>query len=215
MLRIQSWKYLLAVAAVVAVALYPSNSAFADEFTYTFSGTGSGVISGNTNTTFSDAAFNITFMEDTANVVNNGTPGYFLLSGISGSFTEGSYSATITNASIEDNGNGSMGGNFETVFLFDGTPSVGSIGIFDDGELLGYDLTTPISVSGSDPGAGAGAFQPSSGYSTTGGDTVQFTGIDSLTFTAGPVSATPEPSSLALLATGISGIVTLRKRLFC
>ena len=109
-----------------------------------------------------------------------------------------------------------MGGNFETVFLFDGTPSVGSIGIYDDGELLGYALITPITVSGSDPGAGAGAFQSSSGYSTTTGDTVQFTDVDSLTFTAAPVnaSATPEPSSLALLATGLSSLVTLRKRLF-
>jgi hypothetical protein len=214
MLRIRSWKYLLATAALMAVVFYPATSAFADDFTYTFSGTGSGTISGNTNAAFSDAAFNFTFVEDTANVISNGTPGFWLLSDISGSFTEGSYSTTITDAAIEDNGNGSMGGNFETVFLFDGTSSVGSIGIFDDGELLGYALVTPISVSGTDPGAGAGAFQPSSGYSTTTGDMVQFTGIDSLTFTAAPVGTTPEPSSLILLATGISGIVTLRKRLF-
>src|ERR1700744_1395606 len=84
--------------AMAAALILPSRAIFAEEYNSTCSGPGSGPIAGNTNTTFTDATFNFTFTEDTSSVMNNGTPGFYQLTNIGRSFTEGTHSATITNA---------------------------------------------------------------------------------------------------------------------
>jgi hypothetical protein len=200
---------LLPAAFAISAMLLAAPASRADTLNYTFSGVGSGAITGNTNTTFTNANFSINFTEDPADVVGNGTPGYYLLEDITGTLTEGAYSATVTGATIEVNANGSQGGNFSDVFLFD--TSYGSIGIFDDPDLYGYNLATPGSFPGSN--GSIGAYQSSSGYTTTSGDTVSFSGLSSLDFDVTPtVGPVPEPSTLALLSAGLGGLALLRRR---
>jgi hypothetical protein len=208
---------LLSAAFAVAIIFSPAGAAFGTTLDYTFSGVGTGTISNNSGTTnFTDTAFSVTFVEDTANITTGGA-GFFLYNPAgNGTFTEGSYTATFNHATIEVNGNGNTGsGAFETVFLFNSTFG-SSIGISEDPTLLGYDLTTPI-TTGSIPSSSItpniGAFQDATGFTTAAGDVVQFTALDSLDFTVtSPISATPEPSSLGFLACGGLMIAAFARR---
>lgn len=200
---------LLNCALAVAIVLFPASTVFADTLTYTFSGQGSGTINGTTD--FTDVNFNVTFVENTANIVGGG--GFLLYNPAgNGTFTEGSYSATFNNAIIEVNGNGNTGmGAFETVFLFNSTFG-SAIGISEDPALLGYALATPIttgSVPSSSSNPSIGAFQDATGFTTTGGDIVEFTSLDSLDFTV--TSATPEPSTLLFMLPVVLGFAAVRK----
>lgn len=211
---------LLSAAFAVATLLLPAHTALADTLIYTFTGVATGTItSGKTVTDFTSAAFTVTFTEDTANITGGG--GFFLYNPAgSGQFTEGSYSATFTNAIIETNGNPNSGmGAFETANLFNST--------FDNGvtlganpNLLNYALNTAV-----DTGtvlAASGNLAPTlngvgDGFNTSSGDVVEFTGLDALSFTAAkpstaPTSTVPEPSTLLLLTAGLSGASMLRRR---
>jgi hypothetical protein len=205
--------FLKAALAVVAISFLLGSAALADTLTYTFSGVGSGTIAGNTNTTFTDASFTATFTENTANITNFGVgSGYFLYTGISGTFTEGSYTTTITGVSVEVNANPSAGGNFESVDLFN-TSATNGLGLDSCSVLLGYDLTTPVSTSPACPTNANLTPTLGGSFSTTTGDTLTLTGDDSLDFTAAAaVAAVPEPSTLFLFTTGLSGIGLLRRR---
>jgi hypothetical protein len=82
---------------------------------YTFTGVASGTISG---TSFTSAPFTVSFTENTTSITSPAS-GYYEYSGISGSFNEGAFTATLTATTLEVNGNASTGvGNFEDVFLF-------------------------------------------------------------------------------------------------
>jgi hypothetical protein len=198
MLRVTSTKRnLMNCAFAVATVMLSAHTASASTLVYTFTGVGSGTISG---TPFTSASFTVSFTENTTSIFNL-APGYNEYSGISGSFTEGANNLTLTGATIEVNGNASTGvGNFEDVFLFNGDFG-SSIGISQDAILLGYGLAIPI-TTGAVTGSQIGAFQDAAGFSTSGG-VVEFTSLSSLNFTAALPSAAPEPSSLALLAIGL------------
>jgi len=145
--------------------------------------------------------FAISYTENTTSITNP-AGGYYEYSGISGNFSEGAFTATLTANTLEVNGNASTGiGNFEDVFLFN-SDFGSSIGISQDATLLGYTLATPI-TTGSITGAQIGAFQDAAGFSTTGGAVIEFTSLSSLDFTAAAPGAVPEPSSLPLFAIGI------------
>jgi hypothetical protein len=211
---------ILSAAFAVAMILSPASAALGSTLNYTFSGVASGTITtaSNTVTTFTATAFSATFVEDTANITGGG--GFLLYNPAGdGTFSEGSYTATFNNAIIEVNGNGDTGsGSFETVFLFN-SDFGSSIGISDDPTLLGYDLTTPITTgsipsSSTFPNPFIGAFQDALGFTTTGGDTVQFTGLDSLDFTvtSPSTSPVPEPSNLGFLAGGGLMLAAIARR---
>jgi hypothetical protein len=199
-----------AAVAAVAVALFAAHSASAATLDYTLSGVATGTIAGNTNANFTGATFSVTFVENTSSIVPLG-PGYNIYEGISGTFTEGSYSTTITGADLEVNGNANTGsGSYETVFLFN-SDFGSSLGISDDATLLNYALASTINTGSVT--SNLGAFQDVAGFSTTTGDTIEFTGVQSLDFAATqPTAATPEPSSLILLLSSVSGAGLLRRR---
>ncbi len=213
MLRVGNAKInLLNAAFAVATILLPARAVFADTLDYTFSGVGSGTIN---STTFTDEAFSVTFTEDTSAITGSG--GYFFYNPAGdGTFTEGTYSATINNALIEVNGNNNTGsGAYETVFLFN-SDFGSSIGISEDPALLGYALATPITTgtvpsSSTYPSPNIGAFQDALGFTTTSGDTVEFTSLDALDFTVTSPSSVPEPSMLFFLFPVLVGFVLVRR----
>jgi hypothetical protein len=202
----------IAAAVAVVVVLLPARTVFATTLNYTFSGVGSGTIAGNTNATFTNAPFTVTFAENTASI--GGSGGYYLYNPAGdGTFTEGSYTSDITNGIIEVNGNANTGaGSYETVFLFN-SDFGSSIGISDDPTLLNYALATPIATGS--VSSNIGAYQDATGFTTNTGDVVQFTGLSTLDFTvAAPASSsTPEPSTIGMLGAGLFAAGLLRRRL--
>lgn len=215
MLRIGSFKQNVLVAAI-AVLLLPAATLSASTLIYTFSGTASGTISGNTNATFTNASFSVSFTENTSDITGGG--GFFLYNpATGGAFTEGAYSTTFTNAIIETNGNGDTGsGAFETANLFNSTIDNG-VTLNSNPALLGYALDTTVNtglVTNSLDLAptlnGLGH-----GFSTSTGDVVEFTGLSALQFVVTapvPTGTVPEPATLTLLTAGLSGIGMLRRR---
>jgi len=196
---------LMSCAFAVATVIVSVHAVSASPLIYTFSGVGSGTISG---TPFTSASFTVSYALNTTSITNP-AGGYYEYSGVSGSFTEGAFTATLLSTTIEVNGNASTGvGNFEDVFLFN-SDFGSSIGISQDATLLGYALATPI-TTGLVTGAQIGAFQDAAGFSTTGGAIVEFTSLSSLDFTAAAPSAVPEPSSLALIAAGLLAFGLIR-----
>jgi hypothetical protein len=207
--EIANKKKLTLMALAAAMILLPAGSARADNLDYTFTGVGSGTVAGTTNATFTDAAFTISYSEDPSTVVNLGG-GYYYIPLATGTFTEGSYSTTFTNDDIEVNGNPNTGsGNYETVVLFNSTLG-SSLTLADDPVLLAYALATPI-----DTGvvtSNITPFQDTTGFTTTTGDVVEFTSLDSLDFAV--TNPTPEPSSILLMLTGLfGGALLLRRRI--
>jgi hypothetical protein len=193
----------VALATFVAFAL--NGVARASTIDYTFTGVGSNTVSGPSgNEAFAGVTFTASFVLDPSTITGAG--GYYLYEDVSGSFTEGggAYSTTLTDVTIEVNGNGNTGsGAYETLYLFN-SDFGSAIGFNSDASLLGYALTAPF-TTGSVTGSEIGAYQDLAGFSTTTGDTVEFTGLSSLDFTASVPGASPipEPSTLSLLVAGL------------
>ncbi len=203
--------------AILGAVLLSAGTMSASTLVYTFSGTASGTItSGKTSTTFTSQAFSVSFTENTSAIT--GSAGFFLYNPASaGTFTEGSYSATLTNAIIETNGNGNTGsGAYETANLFNSSFTNG-VTLDSDPALLGYALSTTIDSGLITAGADLAPTLNSlgQGFTTSTGDVVEFTGLTALDFavtTPPTTSAVPEPSTLMLLTAGLSGIGMLRRR---
>lgn len=201
-------------SALIAGGLFvPARALIADPLVYTFSGVASGSIVGPmalTSSSFSNQNFSISFLEDTTGVT--GSDGYYLLSGISGTFSEGSESANITDAYLEVNGNPNTGsGVYESINLFNNTFAT-DMQIIYDPALLGYELLTTLAPTGSMTGQTIANY-PGSGYSLSNGDTLNFTSMSSLDFSVTDAS-TPEPGTWMMLATGIGALalVLMRRR---
>jgi hypothetical protein len=192
-------KSLMSIVFAVVTALGVCAPACALPATYTFSGVGSGVIVDGGTTPFS-GAFTFTFTADTSAIDSSAAP-FFRLNNVSGTFTEGSFSAvlmpTVTIVASADP-------SLELINFFNATFDNG-LGLHNPA-LNGYDLSTSIGPLLGDfltPTFGGG------GFLTSTGALIEMLGNDSLTFTA----TVPEPATLALLGlAGFAGLGFLRRR---
>ncbi len=182
---------LLAGFGAIVAGLAFSNPARAGAITYTFSGVGNGTV----DATAWSGDFTFVFTADTSNITSS--PLEFYQRNIGGTFSEGSYSATlVADNTVVDN-------------TAPSTPRLGFFNVtFDNGGTIQNSTFTTYNLSTSlGPITGTGSnllptLLAPPGFGTTGGDTVELLGISSLTFTA---TAVPEPTSLALLAAGLAG----------
>jgi hypothetical protein len=219
MLQLKSPSRLLPVWFAIAggLLLISTRAMRADDLTYTFSGVASGAVVGPTalsSSTFSNQNFSISFTEDPTTVT--GSAGYYLLSSISGAFTEGSTSETLTDAYIEVNGNPDTGsGIYESINLFNATFAT-DMQIFYDPALLDYELMSTLASTGSVTGQTIANYS-GVGYSLLNGDTLDITSVSSLNFsvTSPTPTPTPEPGTWMLLAMGMGAVVVMRRRLCC
>ena len=190
-------KKMILMALLAVLVLFASAAAYAEPITYTFSGAGAGTING---TAFS-GDFSFVFTSDTADVATFGTE--FIDQTLAGTFTEGNTSFTVDPIfGIIVN---PAAGTPRLGFF---NPAISSALVLQNNNFIGYDLTTSISASSSDPSGSLFDELGGDGFSLDGGaDTLIFTSDSSLDFTAavGTTSVTPEPSSIFLLFTGICG----------
>ena len=204
----------LCLAIAAGCLLLPTRAMRADSpLNYTFSGVASGSIVGPTalsSSTFSNQTFSISFIEDPA--VVTGSAGYYLLSSVNGTFTEGSTSETLQGAYIEVNGNpNTVSGVYESINLFNSTFATDMQILFDPA-LLDYELMTTLAPTGSVTGQTIANY-PGAGYSLVNGDTLDITNLNSLNFSVTDVpTATPELGTWMLVATGIGALALMRRR---
>jgi hypothetical protein len=187
------WK--IGIGAVI-LGLVQVSAATASPVTYTFDGTGAVTL----NSVSLGDTFSIVFTGDTSPIDSSGNP-LFRYDSIVGTFTDGSVTESMT-ATLVANADPTQGGRIN---FFNST--------FDNGlgliasALIGYDLSTSIGpISGTlNPTLGSGSFATADG-------SLQFTGLNSLSFTA---AVTPIPAALPLFASGLGALALLgwrRKR---
>jgi hypothetical protein len=196
--------------AIVAVAfgLVQVSTSKASPVTYTFDGTGSVTLGG---TLLGDPStgvdtYSVVFTGDTSTIDTSSSP-FFTNFNLTGTFTDGTHIETIT-GKVESNSS-------LTNIDFYNTFSTNGLGLIDVA-LAGYALNTSIGPIGPIL-ASSGNLTPTFGggsFATAGSDgDLQFTGSDSLTFTA-TVNTTPLPAALPLFATGLGtlGLLGWRRK---
>jgi len=209
--------FLIALGLGIAAAISGATSALADPITYTMVGTGaSGSLEG---TMFSNATVTLTtMMYDTMNIVN-AAPTFF----------NPGQPGQLTTVTVVQTGAPTLTATFSDILtvytsVLDPTmfpPPNGPFVAFFDPNVLGgldildnfspsfagYDLTSIASTTG------AAAISPNIEFPTTDGDYFSLSATATATFTATtPTQSTPEPSSLALLAVPLAGLVVIRRR---
>jgi hypothetical protein len=187
----------IAAAMLVALSVAPAHAA---PITYTFSGNASGDITGSgAPGVFTNQLFMLVFNSNTSLVDLSGSP-FDKDSSITGTFTLGSFSSTLT-ATVESN---SSAGNID---FYDAAFTNG-LGLADPG-LSGYQLLTSIGpLSNSAPSSSLTPTLASGTFTLGNSDVLQFTGDSSLTFKA----TVPEPLTISLFGAGIAGIAAIRRR---
>jgi PEP-CTERM motif len=200
-------KLICAVLFATAGCLLPTSTAHATPLDYTFSGNGGGTINGVAFT----GAFNFTFVGDTTQIQPFGSE--FILPNATGTFSEGGTTYVV-----------------DPIFgiISNPDPLFPRVGFFNsditngltinNSAVAGYNLGSALGpITAPNPGDPSSLLFPTLGGTTgfsldSGLDKLILTSDYSLTFTAAPPSAVPEPSTFALLTAGIAGIGVLRRR---
>src|SRR5664279_3915035 len=183
---------------VLALATFGASQTFASTITYTEQAVVSGQLG---NNFFNNSLVTLTLVSDTTNVTGGG--GFF--QNLVGTFTVNVASvgtATFLDAMEVFDNQGSIAAGFGDVSL------AGSVLDTFDAAFGAYDLTTAIGPITNTP-----FIRPDLFFATTlGGFNIQSAGNS--TFTASTGTSTPEPGSLALLGTGVVGLLgSLRRKL--
>jgi hypothetical protein len=191
-----------ALLAALAVALLAPQAAKADSFQFVFSGNTSVIYD---STAYGPEAFTLTILANSSSLDNRGG-GYYSYDNVNATLAGTGGSLVLTGVTLEVNGNS----GFQNVDFYDSTftNGLGVSNVLPVGYGLTSNVNVPVTTSNLTPTFSGGTFNVS------GGGTLQFTSDTSLGFTATDLTtaAAPEPSSLLLLATGISGLGALLRR---
>lgn len=193
------------IPALAVVLFLSATTAQALPMTYTFTGDADVTLANGTDLS---GQFSLVINSDTSLVDLTSLP-YSYLRDVSGLFTLGTFSDTLTDVTLV--ANGELSGFPANIQFFNGASNNG-LGFDDPTGLAGYNLTesiAPITVSTSS--LSPDSLSPTFGgsFSTTDGNTVEFTSDNSLTYQA---TAVPEPITLSLFGAGLAGAVAMRRR---